>query len=193
MRESAHSTPFPRSRGVDELGSLGTIFRSSSTTASVSCAKSRSVSGQSRPSVCSIHSRPLWRCFRPAPATASMRSCCSIRRCFRPEASRRELRALEAIWPPTNSWRTTRWCERACRAMVRFASCPRPLLRFSARRVLTAKPKEGTWEISIEGLWIVSYEGVPGDCRGVVVLTSSKFLGGESAWYYEGTYHTDRE
>ena len=46
-------------------------------------------------------------------------------------------------------------------------------------------------ENSIEGLWIVSYEGVPGDGRGVVVLTASKFLGGESAWYYAGTYHTE--
>ncbi len=33
---------------------------------------------------CSIRSRPSWRCVRRARASASMRWCCSIRRCARP-------------------------------------------------------------------------------------------------------------
>ena len=45
---------------------------------------------------------------------------------------------------------------------------------------------------SIEGLWIIKYEGVPGDGRGIVVLTSGRFVGGESAWYYDGAYETRR-
>ena len=45
-------------------------------------------------------------------------------------------------------------------------------------------------ETSIEGMWIIKYEGVLGDGRGVVVLTSGRFVGGESAWYYHGTYET---
>ena len=43
----------------------------------------------------------------------------------------------------------------------------------------------------MEGLWIVWYEEVPGDGRGVVVMHSGRLLGGESAWYYEGSYSTE--
>lgn len=43
-------------------------------------------------------------------------------------------------------------------------------------------------ESSFEGLWMIKYEGVLGDGRGVVVLTSGRYVGGESAWYYDGTY-----
>ena len=46
-------------------------------------------------------------------------------------------------------------------------------------------------ENSIEGLWIVWYEDVSGDGRGVAVLTSGRLLGGESAWYYDGSYSTE--
>ncbi len=42
-----------------------------------------------------------------------------------------------------------------------------------------------------EGLWLIWYDGAPGDGRGVIVLHDGKILGGESAWYYSGTYNTD--
>ncbi len=44
---------------------------------------------------------------------------------------------------------------------------------------------------SIDGLWIVWYEHVQGDGRGVVVFNSGRLLGGESAWFYEGTYRAE--
>lgn len=46
-------------------------------------------------------------------------------------------------------------------------------------------------ERQVEGLWIIWYEGAPGEGRGVIVLQSGNILGGESAWYYSGTYRTD--
>ncbi len=45
-------------------------------------------------------------------------------------------------------------------------------------------------ENRIEGLWLISYDGAPGDGRGVIVLQGGTVLGGESAWYYSGTYTT---
>lgn len=42
-----------------------------------------------------------------------------------------------------------------------------------------------------EGLWLIWYDGAPGDGRGIIVLHEGKILGGESAWYYGGAYNTD--
>ena len=46
-------------------------------------------------------------------------------------------------------------------------------------------------EKRIEGLWLIWYDGAPGGGRGVIVLHGGNILGGESAWYYSGTYNRD--
>ncbi len=42
--------------------------------------------------------------------------------------------------------------------------------------------------MTIDGLWIVQFQGPQGDSGGVVVLTRGQVLGGDSGFTYDGTF-----
>jgi len=42
----------------------------------------------------------------------------------------------------------------------------------------------------VEGFWIVQYEGMQGNGGGVVVLTKGKVFGGDTGYYYLGSYES---
>ena len=44
---------------------------------------------------------------------------------------------------------------------------------------------------SVEGMWTVWFEGVAGLGCGIVVLETQKVFGGDSSWYYRGSYTID--
>ncbi len=47
-------------------------------------------------------------------------------------------------------------------------------------------------ERTVEGLWLIWFEGAPGGGRGFMWLQDGNIEGGETAWYYRGTYETDQ-
>ena len=42
----------------------------------------------------------------------------------------------------------------------------------------------------VEGFWIVQYEGMQGNGGGVVVFTKGKVFGGDTGYYYLGSYES---
>jgi hypothetical protein len=42
--------------------------------------------------------------------------------------------------------------------------------------------------IMVDGFWIVQYEGMQGNGGGVVVFTKGKVFGGDTGYYYLGSY-----
>lgn len=43
----------------------------------------------------------------------------------------------------------------------------------------------------IEGLWVVQFKGIQGEGGGAVVLVNGRVLGGDSGYFYSGTYAYD--
>lgn len=43
----------------------------------------------------------------------------------------------------------------------------------------------------VEGFWIVQYEGMQGNGGGVAVFTKGKVFGGDTGYYYLGSYETN--
>jgi hypothetical protein len=42
----------------------------------------------------------------------------------------------------------------------------------------------------VDGFWLLQYEGIQGSGGGVLVLLNGRVFGGDSAYYYTGSYET---
>lgn len=42
----------------------------------------------------------------------------------------------------------------------------------------------------VDGFWLLQYEGIQGNGGGVLVLLNGRVFGGDSAYYYMGSYQT---